>query len=142
VAKLARETLHEIASKAELVGACSLAAGADQLFAEVILASGGKLWVVVPSFDYESTFSRQADLERFFELLGRAEKVEQLDFPEPSENAYFAAGQRIVELCDKLVAVWDGEKARGLGGTGDVVAYANEQGKPVDVLWVQGVSRK
>jgi hypothetical protein len=142
VVRYTREKLRDIGSQAELVGVCSLAVGADQLFAEAVLASGGALWVVVPSRGYESTFDKQADLERFRELLGRAEKVEELTFSEPSETAYFAAGRRIVELCDKLVAVWDGKKARGLGGTGDVVAYANQKGKPVEVLWVQGVSRK
>lgn len=142
VVRYSRERLRDICSHSELVGACSLAAGADQLFAGAVLESGGALWVVVPSRDYESTFSEPADLERFRDLLGRAEKVEELAFPEPSEKAYFAAGQRIVDLCDKLVAVWDGEKARGLGGTGDVVAYANQKGKPVEILWVEGVSRK
>ena len=27
--------------------------------------------------------------------------------------------------------VWDGEKAEGLGGTGDIVTYARQRGKPV-----------
>jgi len=142
VVRYARDRMRDIGSHAELIGACSLAAGADQLFAESVLASGGKLWVVVPSRGYESTFAKQVDLERFRDLLERAEKVEELAFPEPSERAYFAAGQRIVDLSDRLVAVWDGEKARGLGGTGDVVAYAKQKGKPVEILWVKGTSRR
>jgi hypothetical protein len=30
-----------------------------------------------------------------------------------------------------LIALWDGKKANGVGGTGDVVAYAKEQRKPI-----------
>lgn len=142
VAKYACKRFRELGSQPELVGACSLAAGADQLFAEVVLESGRGLWVVIPSHGYESSFAEQADLERFRQLLARADTVERLDYPEPSEAAYFAAGRRVVEVCDKLVAVWDGKSARGLGGTGDVVAYANQQGKPVEVLWLDGVRRK
>jgi hypothetical protein len=33
-----------------------------------------------------------------------------------------------------LIAVWDGLPARGLGGTADVVAYAKQCGRPVEVI--------
>ena len=37
---------------------------------------------------------------------------------------YLAAGCRVAALADLLLAVWDGEPARGRGGTADVVAFA------------------
>ena len=40
-----------------------------------------------------------------------------------------------------LVAVWDGQPARGLGGTADVVAYARQRGVPMEVIWPQGATR-
>ena len=67
--------------------------------------------------------------------------METLEFDAPSEEAFLAAGQRVVELSDELLAVWDGKKAAGLGGTADIVGYAKELKKPVTVLWPAGVSR-
>jgi hypothetical protein len=40
-----------------------------------------------------------------------------------------------------LVAVWDGQPSRGLEGTADVVAYANQRGVPVEVIWPEGATR-
>lgn len=136
-----RELQNEFASAADLIGVCSLAAGADQLFAEAILGCGGALWAVVPCDDYESSFARDEDLARYQRLLALAARVERLDFPAPSEDAYFAAGRQVVDSSNRLVALWDGQEARGKGGTGDVVDYARQQSKPVKVLWLKGVER-
>jgi hypothetical protein len=127
--------------KEEIVGVCSLAAGADQVFAEIILEQGGRLHVIVPSAGYNETFSRSEDLARFQSLLSRATTVETLSFDEPSEEAFLAAGCRMVELSDLVLAIWDGLPARGKGGTGDVVQYARAQNKTVEVIWPAGLSR-
>ena len=37
----------------------------------------------------------------------------------------------MVDRCDVLIAVWDGEPARGPGGTAEIVAYALERGRPI-----------
>jgi len=42
---------------------------------------------------------------------------------------------------DRLFAVWDGQPARGYGGTADVVAEARQRGVPVTVIWPEGASR-
>jgi hypothetical protein len=39
-----------------------------------------------------------------------------------------------VDRCDAIIAVWDGEKSRGRGGTAEIVGYAQEQGVPI--AWV------
>ncbi|MGW4103078.1 hypothetical protein [Streptomyces sp. NPDC004976] len=57
------------------------------------------------------------------------------------EQAYLGAGRWIVDHCDRLIAVWDGRPARGLGGTGNVVANARRTGVPVTVLWEPDVRR-
>jgi hypothetical protein len=124
-----------------LVGITCLAAGADQMFAEAVLAAGGQLHVVVPARRYEQTFEDPADYHRFQSLVARAAARDALDFDEPSERAYLAAGRRVVDLCDELVAVWDEKPARGLGGTADAVAYARAQGRPVTIVWEAGVDR-
>lgn len=120
---------------------CSLAAGADQLFAELVISRGGELRVVVPCAGYEGTFADRQDEDRYRTLLKQATSVVELPFPSPSEEAYFAAGQRVVDSCDELIAVWDGLPAKGLGGTADIVAYAHGQRKPLAVIWPKGVAR-
>lgn len=42
------------------------------------------------------------------------------------EESYFEAGKTVVNTIDFLIAVWDGKPSRGLGGTADVVEYAQE----------------
>ncbi|RCG28289.1 hypothetical protein DQ384_24500 [Sphaerisporangium album] len=126
--------------EAPLIGWSSLAAGADQLFAEILLRAGGELRVVVPSHGYEATF-RGPGLDAYRRLLAAARVTTVLDFAEPGEPAYYAAGCLVVENCEVLVAVWDGRPARGFGGTADAVRYARGQGREVVVIWPEGVQR-
>nr|WP_202485069.1 hypothetical protein [Streptomyces sp. SID8359] len=119
----------------------SLAVGADQLFADLALARGAKLTAVIPSGDYEACFDTAADLARYRLLKSRAAQEIRLDFPHSTDEAYYAAGAYIADHCDLLLAVWDGHPARGLGGTGDIVDYARALGRPVTVIWRDGVER-
>jgi hypothetical protein len=141
LAEITRRLRRELTRFPELSGICSLAAGADQLFAKLVLDAGGQLRVIVPSTEYEATFTRQQDKVTYHELLNRASAVEQLEFDQPSEAAFYAAGQRVVDCCQRLIAIWDGQPARGFGGTADVVNYARGRGKAVVVIWPAGVKR-
>jgi len=134
--------LHQAVAEAGagVTGVTSLAAGADQLFAREVLAAGGTLHVVLPCSGYEITFEG-ANRAAYHCLLNRAEVIDTLPFENPSEAAFYAAGRRVVDLCDCLLAVWDGRAARGLGGTADIVAYAHERGRDVRVIWPAGVRR-
>jgi len=125
---------------ADLLGVSSLAEGADQLFAACVLAAGGTLEAVLPCENYASSLGN-GSRARFEELRRAAATVITMPYPEPSDHAYLAAGQALVDRCDHLFAVWDGRPARGLGGTADVVDYARTRGRPVTVLWVEGVVR-
>jgi len=89
---------------------------------------------------YESTLSGD-DRRSYDQLIDKADRVTHLDFPEPSEQAYWAAGQEVVNRCDLLIAIWDGKPSRGLGGTGDVVEYARAAGKDVRIIWPSGAVR-
>ena len=119
----------------------SLAAGADQLIASELLRIGGRLHVIVPCRDYERTFAAEEDLAAFRSLLERAHDVTRLDHPEPSEEAFLAAGESVVDNCEMVIAVWDGEPARGRGGTADIVRYARDTGKAVRIVWPEDVAR-
>lgn len=112
-----------------LVGITSLAVGADQLFADAIVRHGGSLEVVIPFAGYEFTFAEGHDRDEYEQLLRRASKKEVLEGHGSDEEAYLASGKRMVDQSDLLVAVWDGLPATGLGGTGDVVAYAVQRRK-------------
>lgn len=127
--------------KTNLVGVSSLAAGADQLFATLILELSGSLHAIIPCHGYEKTFSERESLAQFKLLLDKAQKIETLDYAEPSEDAFLQAGHSVVDNSDLLVAVWDGEPAEGKGGTADVVEYARSHGVEVTVVWPPGVTR-
>lgn len=122
----------------DLIGVSALAAGADQLFADIVLRFGGRLHVVIPCRGYERSFSEKNDLHHFNDLLKRAETVEILNHAEPSEDAYLEAGHRVVDLSKLLVAIWDGKPAKGKGGTADIVRYAKEHGTEVQIVWPSG----
>lgn len=138
---VSREIMDRLAAYSEFVGISSLAEGADQLFAECVLAVGGSLEVIVPSNDYRSTFKDQAVEAEYDHLLNLARKVSTLAFPAPSEEAFLAAGRVIVDACDILFAVWDGAPARGSGGTADIVEYARSLQRSTVVIWPKGVVR-
>ncbi|WP_308310873.1 hypothetical protein [Streptomyces sp. GbtcB6] len=118
-----------------------LAAGADQLFADIALAHGVPVTAVIPGMDYEAHLGDEQARSTYRRILRSC--ANRVDLPrEPThEQAYFAAGCWIVDHSDHLIAVWDGRPARGPGGTGDVVAYARRRGVPVTVLWQTGVRR-
>jgi hypothetical protein len=114
-----------------LVGVTGLAAGADSVFAARVLAHGGTLHVVLAYEGFERSLASDDERDALARLLARAETVETLSRRSSDEEAYLAEGHRVVDLSDLLVAVWDGEAARGRGGTGDVVAYAVDHGTAV-----------
>jgi hypothetical protein len=122
--------IKDFTKQGETVGISSLAIGADQMFARIILSLKGKLLAVIPFPDYERTF-KKSDLNTYKKLLEMAFKTEVLPKGVSDEESFFAAGKKVVELADIILAVWDGKKAEGLGGTGDVVSYAKKTGKKV-----------
>jgi hypothetical protein len=109
----------------------SLAVGSDQIFAQAALRHNIKVIAVIPlpRPDYEKYF-KDGDLETYYDLLGRSEVIELKGDPD-HEKAFFQAGIYIADHADKLIAVWDGNPALGLGGTADIVAYAQSRGRPI-----------
>lgn len=131
----------ELERQGPVHGISSLAAGADQIFAREIIRQGGTLIAVIPSADYETTFDTPEALGQYHHLKETAKETIELDFDAPGEEAYWAAGKRVVELSDEVLAVWDGEQSGGLGGTADVVAFARQRHIPVIVVWPPGSRR-
>jgi hypothetical protein len=131
----------ELTAYRPLHGISSLAEGADQIFAEQVLEARGVLTAVIPSAGYEAAFDTVVGEAMYRALRARAAEVIELPFGHPSEEAYWAAGRRVVCLCDVLLAVWDGRSSGGVGGTADVVAFAARRGVPTTVLWPPGSRR-
>ena len=117
-----------------------LAEGADRLVAEIGLATGFALEVLLPFAQpqYEHDFlERPGSVEVFRALLAKAgPRVLELDGGRGEQEAasYGAAGRLVVRNCDLLIALWDGRPGKGPGGTADTVHFAAHAGVPV--WWV------
>lgn len=140
--RLVRAALEtELAKRSPgLVGISCIADGADQLFAQTVLALGGTLEVMVPSAQYRDRLPSEAH-ETYDALLAQAHAVYQTGRNEDGPEAHQAASEKMVNLADLLMAVWDGKPSRSYGGTADVVAYARQLGVPVVVVWPDGATR-
>lgn len=125
---------------ATLLGISCIAAGADQIFANVVIEMGGKLKVILPSANYRESKVRQDNLAVFDDLLNRADQILQMPFHEANKEAYEAANKALLTSADRLIAVWDGRPSDG-AGTADVVQDARSLGLPVDVVWPPGAQR-
>jgi hypothetical protein len=129
-----RALVNIVSALMPCVGLTSLAAGTDQLFAEVCGELGVTYQAVIPASHYASSFASDSDRLSFLALCSSASEVICLPFAEPSESAFLAAGRWIAQRSDAMIAVWDGQPSHGLGGTADIVEYARLLGKPVHVI--------
>ncbi len=122
-------------SRGEWVALSSVATGADQLF--ISKARELKLsWYAIlplPKAEFERDFSPQewAGVEA---LLEKAEHVRVITENGSRDDAYLDCGMETVNGSDVLLAVWDGDPARGKGGTADVIDYARSIGKPLIII--------
>jgi hypothetical protein len=137
------DLLGPYADGSDLVGVSCIAKGADSLFAEAVLAAGGRLTVVVPSRDYRQNKVGPDHAALFDRLVAAAGEVLVLPDETADRRAYEAANAVLLERADRLVAVWNGEAPSGKGGgTADTVLEAQAAGIPVDVVWPHGAARK
>ena len=119
--------------KPRLYFVSALADGADQMAAECALELGYELHAIFP---FEGNAYRAglagSSLERFDALLAKAHCVLELPGDEADPlDGYVMTGRATVAHCTMLLAIWDGLKPRGRGGTGEVVELAIARGTPV-----------
>ncbi len=112
----------------------ALAEGADSLAAEAALRLGWQLDACLPFHPsgYAIDFAEGLPRERFEHLQARSSAV----FALPGERtaataAYEAVGRVVLDQADILLAIWDGDPARGRGGTAQIVAEAVARHMPV-----------
>jgi hypothetical protein len=130
-----------LAEHSGVVGVSCLADGADQIFARVVIETGGRLEAVIPAVRYRDSLSDLA-AGAYDTLLRKAGVVHRLHYAEPDPVAYMAGSVFMLDRADQLLAVWDGRPARGYGGTADVVAEARRRGMAVRVIWPVGARRQ
>jgi hypothetical protein len=132
-----RETGPDGASPTLLTG---LAEGADRIAAQEALELGFRVESVLPfpRPEYEKDFAGPASLHEFGQLLSRSGEVHELPgtrrTPEAQDAAYAALGDFILDRTVVLLAVWDGRRGRGLGGTTQVLLEALQRSTPV--VWI------
>jgi hypothetical protein len=129
-----------LAGQQHVTGLSCLADGPDQIFAAAVLDHGGQIEAVVPAALYRDGLPASAHAE-YDRLLARAAQVHRLPYTQSTSQAHMAASELMIKHADQLWAVWDGQPARGYGGTADVVAAARASGLPVQVLWPHGAHR-
>ena len=142
---------HDIA-----LGYGALAAGADILVAEAMLARGAALHVVLPfpvaAFKAASVTPRGADwLPRFDAALARAASLTVLEPDGDGSDAesfnrctqaFMDRGWAAGTGAALLLAIWDGTPARGAAGTAVDVANWRARGGAVEIIDPAGVDRR
>lgn len=114
-----------------------LAEGSDRIAAKCALELGYELQCPLPftKEDFISDFKEQHSKNEFLTLISKADRVFELDFGRENEpQSYLDAGLVMLEHSDFIIAVWDGNKAKGRGGTEEIVNYALYHEIPV--IWI------
>lgn len=136
------EQLRRTAPDPNTVVLSCLAEGADRLVAILGLEYlGAELVATLPMDpeDYRRDFSGDESKRHFDELLAASAEVIIVGDEMPPEGGfegcarthrYASAGAFIVKHCDVLIALWDGQPARGVGGTGQLVDWMIDRAIP------------
>jgi hypothetical protein len=122
-------------SPVEWLALSSIAAGSDMSFTRTALGLGMGWEAVLPlaPAEFRRDFNER-DWRDVEAMLAEAEHVRVISERPQRDDAYLDCGMETVNHCDLLLAVWDGEPARGRGGTAEIVAYAREMGRPLIII--------
>ncbi len=119
----------------EWIALSSVARGSDQLFVREARAAGLSWHAILPLPRAE--FARDFAPDEWpavEELLATADHLRIINENGDRNDSYLDGGVETVNGADVLLAFWDGNDARGKGGTGEVVQYAKSIGKPVLII--------
>ena len=134
----------ELHTEESLTVISSLAEGADRLVAQHIIERAARARLIVPLplpvTEYMKDFASVESREEFLRLLERADEVIELPPARTRAAAYEAAGNYVLDNCEVLVTVWDGQRAQGQGGTGSIVERARLRHLPI--AWIHAGNRR
>jgi hypothetical protein len=133
------------ANRAPVMRVVTMAAeGADLLGARAGRGVTAEINLILPydRVEYRKDFTTPVAITLFDTTLASATTV--LELPgtrEEGPRAYERANEFILSHVDLLIAVWDGSRANGRGGTGDIVQDAISARIPVVVVDPRGQSK-
>lgn len=137
-----------LAEECEIITA--LADGADMFVTEIAIEKHSeklkvKVNVILPyeKDQYIKSINKN-NRERFEFLLAKNSEARTCEWIGCAENEedqkkeqYELCGRKIVNECDVLIALYDGEESRGKGGTAEIVEYAREKKRIVKIIDVK-----
>ena len=122
-------------SPGEWIALSSIAKGSDQLFVREARAAGMSWHAILPlaKAEFAADFT-PPDWAVAEKALATADHVYVINENGDREDSYLDCGIETVNGADVLIALWNGDPARGKGGTADVVQYAQSIGKPLMII--------
>ncbi|MDB5135329.1 MAG: hypothetical protein JWP37_1932, partial [Mucilaginibacter sp.] len=127
-----------------------IAKGADTLFAHVALTylkfgdGGLRIYLPFEKEEYIRDFDTLKEKTEFEVLLKNPKVTEVTCINQLSSNnrdeLYLQVGQKMVNDNEYVIAIWNEEKAKGTGGTAQIVAYAKDKGK--NILLINPTDKK
>jgi len=130
---------QKAAAKGVVYGISSAAAGGDLLFAESCIQLEIPLRVLLPlPHDRFRKDFDEATWQRAEYVLSKAVSVEVTDDHGIREEGYYECGIQTVQESQLMIALWDGEPSRGMGGTQEIVSFARKMGRPV--IWLHSAT--
>ncbi len=119
----------------EWIALSSIAGGSDQLFVQQARALGLAWHAILPlpRAEFADDFT-PGEWSAAEQMLAAADHVKVINENGDRKDAYLDCGIETVNGSDVLIAIWDGDPARGKGGTADVVQYAQSIGRPVMII--------
>lgn len=122
-----------------LYGVSSVASGGDLLFAESCITLNIPLRVLLPlpQEDFRKDFDAST-WSRAEQAMRSAISIEVVGNDDLREERYYECGLETVQQSQLLVALWNGQPAQGLGGTGEIAAFAGRIGR--GVIWIHSVT--
>lgn len=137
-------SIQEISNCANLVIVSGLAEGSDRLVAQVGLELSIRHDALLPTSirEYERDFIDVDSRREFMSLVNASTNVLNAsvscglssDYSE-RPNIYVNLLDQLCKRCDVLIALWDGKKDTGSGGTYDVVRSFLERSKDINPFW-------
>lgn len=137
-----------------------LAEGSDRLIVKEALEIFDDPQLIVPlplPYElYKDDFSgsksgsgKVSSEDEFKEIIGKAHRyfevplrfgiakemkvIKEGESPIPRQKQYALAGAYIVERCNELIAIWDGNPAEGIGGTGQIINWMEKRERKEEI---------
>jgi hypothetical protein len=145
-----REAIRrEVAAAKELLGKrmiaiCSAAAGADLIFLKTCVELRIPAIVILPF--PEERFEEDFEDEEEWAMAQRLSGVALAKYVAPggkkAPEAYQIVSRLLLEWADAFLFVWNGERQKGVGGTGETVEEARDLGIPSRVIDAHSLSAR